>query len=62
VNQFDIDAKEVHDSFNGKYLNGKVASMFKYKIRYLFCLSDFSDNSAKARGYVQHGIYQNVNN
>jgi hypothetical protein len=36
--------------------------MFKYKIRYLFCLSDFSDNSAKARGYVQHGIYQNVNN
>ncbi|CAF0763358.1 unnamed protein product [Rotaria sp. Silwood1] len=45
VNQFDINAKEVHDSLNGKYLNGKVA--------------DFSDSSIKARGYVQHGIYQN---
>jgi hypothetical protein len=27
VNQFDINAKDVHDVFNGKYLNGKVASM-----------------------------------
>jgi hypothetical protein len=24
-------------------------------------LVDFSDSSTKARGYVQHGIYQNVN-
>ena len=29
------------------------------KMRYL--LIDFSDNATKARGYVQHGIYQNVN-
>lgn len=26
VSQFDINSKEVHDTFNGKYLNGKVAS------------------------------------
>ncbi|CAF0785447.1 unnamed protein product [Rotaria sordida] len=45
VNQFDINAKEVHDGLNGKYLNGKGAN--------------FSDSSLKARGYVQHGIYQN---
>ncbi|UJR35281.1 hypothetical protein I4U23_028044 [Adineta vaga] len=45
VNQFDINTKEAHDAFNGKYLNGKVAN--------------FSDNASKARGYVQHGIYQN---
>ena len=27
-----------------------------------FSSLDFADNSAKARGYVQHGIYQNVSN
>lgn len=45
VHQFDINAKEIHDTFNGKYLNGKLAN--------------FSDSSTKARGYIQHGIYQN---
>lgn len=45
IDQFDINSKEVHDTLNGKYLNGKVAN--------------FSDSSIKARGYVQHGIYQN---
>lgn len=45
VTQFDINSKEVHDAFNGKYLNGKAAN--------------FADDSTKARGYVQHGIYQN---
>lgn len=45
VNQFDINAKEAHDAFNDKYLNGRFAN--------------FSDSSIKARGYVQHGIYQN---
>jgi hypothetical protein len=29
VNQFDINAKEAHDSFNGKYLSGKAASMLE---------------------------------
>jgi hypothetical protein len=63
VNQFDINTKEVHDTFNGKYLNGKVASRWKRLAELRFdrflCL-DFSDNETKARGYVQHGIYQNV--
>ncbi|CAF1177352.1 unnamed protein product, partial [Didymodactylos carnosus] len=45
VSQFDISTKEIHDTFNGKYLNGNAV--------------DFSDNSVKARGYVQHGVYQN---
>jgi len=45
VNQFEINAKDAHDAFNGKYLNGRFAN--------------FADGSVKARGYVQHGIYQN---
>lgn len=31
VAQFDINSKEVHDTLNGKYLNGKAASMRQLK-------------------------------
>ncbi|CAF0753377.1 unnamed protein product [Didymodactylos carnosus] len=45
VTQFDINTKEIHKTFNGKYLNGNAA--------------DFSNDSIKVRGYIQRGVYQN---
>jgi hypothetical protein len=33
----------------------------KNNLLIFFIFIDFSDSSNKARGYVQHGIYQNVN-